>query len=994
MQDVFPIVFEFKRGEQPTAEKLTGLVKHTDVAFSRMNQAIGDPWDYSYHVDSGTTEYLLSPTNLAINNVARFEGPSDYASPIGGCWNEKAKEAIVIKLNPGRNSWSLGFPLVKTITDISPTSISDAGTTLDVLDWSTGWSTDVTIADDPDNVLTTQVAKITLVVADGDFFVDSFRGVITAYSIAETDPIILTINANTFNMFGAGVPWGTHNVIPTWEETSSFCTVAGPTVITTTQDSWLLTLPEVVKNSRTLSEVAIETPYPQEADLGAGADVSWYESDGSTPLTVPGYSSDYRLPQSISGIASGTTLPEGFCQLWDDIGGRFIPLVEFVTLRTTNTLTLLTPTGWLTSSKYRLVVTGTSLAENVNYLNSVVRSGHYAGLVNIPALSYLPPISHNNLSHRYSGSIPPSGSVDYDEYRLKFTESTLPLNPHSQYLHRYGYHAGDEDGNSANAMRGNLVFTGSDANMSLDNGINSAYSSYGIMFGGGDSTDAYWRNATISLWGMTSDSWTTGYPSRHFPANVPETGMASQSFYETTYGALTVHPALGSSLYVRGFYDNVPNTVYGINDYERGASIALDMGQWGEYNHIKVSIPIHDNADYEAANMPANTGQSYFTTELLITPSLDDRLSPYQIREFRFRGGAYIPAAANKATGSLGVLSGLKTSSGAGEFDAYFTSPGMVGCDFLNIYSNAIFFSDTGDGKRTSFTEQGEDWLQLSSVFPSGIYFIPRDGAVNPYFQFVDYDSMLSTSNISTSFGYSRGFYYNGVGTIDLRTTVAANICGVSGAYMGTSTDGTGAYLGLNSTGSFLRMGTGSMGSLTLSSSVGNVNVTASGTGGSVNVSATGTGGDVNITSAAAIAINATRDITLDSTDDILFTAADDITLTATGGTTNKITLVSDHEVNILGLTEATFAAANLTIGPRVEINGDPTIYQVKMSSSGSTPTNYLKTSLYGVEIASSVMINLVASNIYASTIERKTVASGDKSLYITSTGKIFALLV
>jgi hypothetical protein len=780
MQDVFPIVFEFKRGEQPTAEKLTGLVKHTDVAFSRMNQAIGDPWDYSYHT-VGSSQLFLSPENLAINNVSRLEGPSDYLSPVGGCWNEKTTEAIVVKLAANRNSWSLGFPFVKVNSgQIITQETINSDTVLVPLDWST----DITISDDTGGVLDNQVDEITLVIADGDFFVDSSRGVITAYD-CPTAVITLTIKAGTFNMFGAGVPWGTHNVIPTWEETSDLCTVEWVST-DSSEDTWLLTLPMVWCNPRVGNTVQIETPVPQEADLGVGSDASWYQSDGSSELITSGYSSNYRLPQSIASIVTDTTLPEGFCQLWDNTGSRFIPLVEFVTQGTTNTLKLLTPVGWLndggpgaSSNRYRLVVTGISIAENVNYLNSIVRNGHHVGLMNAPALSYLPPISHDDLTHRYSGSIPDWFSFLYSTtYKLKFTESTLPLNPHSQYLHRYGYYEGDSAGNSSNAMRGNLVFAGADANMTLATGDLCSYSTSGIMFGGGTTTaGSLSANTKISLWGMTSDSWTSG-TSAHFPANIPQTGMASSSTYDNNYGALTVLPALGSSLYIRGYADSAPTSspTYGSTDYMKGASIALDMGQWGEYNNIKVSVPIHSSTTYEAVNMPASTDMgATFGTKLAITPSLANRLSPYQIREFRFRGGAYIPGAANKATGSLGVLSGKKTSGGTGELDAYFTSPGMVGCDFLNVYSNAIFFSDTGDGKRTSFTERGETWLKSASAnVPSGMYFIPRDGvSVAPYFAFADYDSTLVTSNISTSFGYSHGFYYNGTGPISL-TTISA----------------------------------------------------------------------------------------------------------------------------------------------------------------------------------------------------------------------------
>ena len=45
MQDVHPVMFDFKKGEQPTALKFTGWVKQVDTAFTAVTTAIGDPWD-------------------------------------------------------------------------------------------------------------------------------------------------------------------------------------------------------------------------------------------------------------------------------------------------------------------------------------------------------------------------------------------------------------------------------------------------------------------------------------------------------------------------------------------------------------------------------------------------------------------------------------------------------------------------------------------------------------------------------------------------------------------------------------------------------------------------------------------------------------------------------------------------------------------------------------------------------------------------------------
>ena len=104
MQDVFPVSFDFVKGEQPSATKLSGWVKQTDTAFSKMTKAIGDPWDYTTHSGVGGP-YILSPAKLAQTSLARFAGPSDWASPRGASFQEGITSAISVALIAYRNQW-------------------------------------------------------------------------------------------------------------------------------------------------------------------------------------------------------------------------------------------------------------------------------------------------------------------------------------------------------------------------------------------------------------------------------------------------------------------------------------------------------------------------------------------------------------------------------------------------------------------------------------------------------------------------------------------------------------------------------------------------------------------------------------------------------------------------------------------------------------------------------------------------------------------------
>jgi hypothetical protein len=788
MQDFFPVVFSFVKGEQPTAEKLTGLVKHTDVAFSRISQSIGDPWDYAAHTDSGSARYDLSPENLAQTSIARIVGPSDYLGPMGGCWNEKPTSAFTITLAAGRNSWNLGFPLVKLVSAAIDYDAKLASVTPLV------WGTDITVSDpNTPDVLATRYTSTKDVISTGRFSVDYYRGIITAYDIA-TSAITLTIPANTINMFGPGVPWGTHNVIPTWKETTTFCTLAevsrsgGETTFT-------LTLPTVTKSHR-VGDIAttILGGVPPKSGVNYGStayDASW--STGSY-ARCSGQASNYRLPASIASLPTGTEVPEGFCMLWLESALRFLPNVRFVTRGSTNSLTVIAPDGWLgessTAIQYRLVVVGTSVSENISYLNQLVRNNRHVGISDDPVLSYSPALSHNDLDNRYTGYINTTTYPSSVIHRLKFRESSMALNPHPQYLHRYGYDANDANGNSSNAMRGNLVFTGTDTSMTLGS-PSSISETYGILFGGG-TTSTNTGNAMIRLEGLASNtSWTTGIAQR-FPFGLTETGARPYGTTET-YGALAISSWIGTPLYLRGSRATTSTAVYD------GACLGFDLGRTAEYNYIKLLPAIRTGA-YDYRNMPASTGQTA-TAALSITPDLAvlttgadyARLSPDQIREFRFRGGAYITTPGNPDD-SLGG----ENVQGAGneilEFQSYFTSPAMVGTDWLALYSNAIFFSDTGDGKDTSFTTYGEGWLNDTSLpAPSGLYYIPKGPTLDdPYITFYMRDTYYGQTDQCLSFGARHGFWYQGTGNSAIQTL---------GLLLNSSNTGYYAFAGPASTG-------------------------------------------------------------------------------------------------------------------------------------------------------------------------------------------------
>ncbi len=821
MQDVFPVSFEFVKGEQPSATKLTGWVKQTNTGFARMTKAVGDPWEYTSH--SGTSgSYLLSPERLAQASLSRMIGPSDYVSPRGASFQEPINTPLTVVLPSYRNTWNLGFPLVSLTSDVLP---SDAG--MDTVSKLT-WGVDITVGLGPAFYFLNEVASPDLVDSYGDFYVDYYAGSITGYSQANS---VINLQISNIHMLGPGVPWGTSNIIPHWNTDATLCWVTetasgGGTSIYT------VALPQANARSRETDPDSNILGAVLHGDISVGDQVQW-------GTYTSGETAEYRLPISLtSNLTTGDQIPEGFMYIWDNDTSRIMPQTECYYVDE-NTVEVHTPEGWLTEGgTVRVIVTGTSLAEAVHYLMTVQREGRHVGLStgqHQDTIHYTPPISHSSLADSYTGEIP---STTTEPTKYYFRESSYPVNPHPQYMHRAGYMDDDEDGNSANAMRGYLVFAGVyDGSYDLGAGDDSGTmsSTYGIMFGGGTASGLS-RNASLS-WegGVNVATWGgSGYTADRLGFGIDE--LAAQRMGDERYGALTYTPWYGMPLYIRGAIGRG-------NDSYIGGVLGFDMGRRNELNYMKLEVAYRDGS-YDEPNQACRINQSSVTA-LDITPGLTassvcNRLAAEQVREFRFRGGSYNADALNANDGlggtdaaqtfdetlshdaimadstpgyygvdgecavdfrigdeitnsgfSSSTNNGTKTitavyqsggdtyiyvaetvvdesspsgalvKSEANEFNAYFTSPGMVGADFINVYSNAIFFSDTGSGETTSFTDRGNTWLDTggSATYPSGIYYVPQD-TDGPYFTLSGYDSSLGVSSQALAVGDRYGFWY------------------------------------------------------------------------------------------------------------------------------------------------------------------------------------------------------------------------------------------
>jgi hypothetical protein len=835
MQDVFPVNITFVPGEQPVDRKLTGFAKQTDTAFSKMTRAIGDPWDYNVHSGS-SGNYTLSPAKLSQASIARLLGPSDYASPRGASFQEGVTDPCTISLFSYRNQWCVGFPLVCLS---SPLDIADSGSGKVV---PLVWGTDIVISVAND-AFTTEKSSVDEIVEAGDFHIDYYAGIITTYSIP-TSTVVL--NVNNINMLGYGVPWGTSNVIPHWNQTTPLCYV---TVISSVGGTTVynIALPEVQKSVRdTLSNPLTGAV----GDWGISAGSGW-------SIDTTGQSAQYRMPYQLTeNLTIGDSIPEGAVYVYDSSTARIVPITTF-TYYDEHNVRCEAPDDWLTAgATVRLIVTGSSIAEDVHYLMSALRDSRHNGLsagAKNDTLQYSVPISHKNLTELYTDYISSSYSTPEEFY---FTKSSFPTNPHPQYIHRSGYQASDLDGNHANSMRGNLVFAGIYPDYALGGGSvgGQMEETYGVVWGGHELTGTNTNTRLAWEGGTNIDTWVSGAALR-FGFGLDIVGGAPGA--SDNLGALTLTSWRGTPLYLRG---------YSGSDEGDGAILGFDMACNSEMNYIKL-YEAYRTASTDPTNCPVNIGQS-ISDILDITPGLSGftfkRLSEEQIREFRFRAvsrnqlawnaeqsvGHYESSldtsmsfdvasksgdgedlillltssappttfrigssvtlsgfVANNITttvdeiftsGSYTVIhvttslvdenpapAGAQVTVNTNEFNQYFVSPSMVGCDFVNLYSNAIFFSDTGDGVTTSFTTNGSAWLADGTITPSGLYFIPQGSSSEPYLAFAACDSDLEEGySKPLEVGDRHGFIYTSSQGGDIKLSTDNN--GNFGIWQGT----------------------------------------------------------------------------------------------------------------------------------------------------------------------------------------------------------------
>ena len=470
----FPISVTFGAGEQPSSTKLNGWAQQTQNGLKLVERALGDLWNQA--ADSN-----LSPSGIGdidananfIPNLARAIGSFHRASPrIPGVIDDTHTYTYVDIIGDryaGENEGWLQFTPTGT-----PTGSGGAVTTL--------------------------VGSRKLVIAAGDFWIDSDGHVFTFTIMAINETI-------TYDLLESDIPKDMGddtnlNVIPDPTLTG---TVYGLRAEyqngTDATNGYLITLPP---RTPITGDVLAEFSnlYPETAGANTGTtDVSYWVTTSDASFPVAG-TQRHILPKFLRDLAdeaSEQQVPDGFLYIWDREAGTILEGLTFYTLSTTHgaarhwelkvtsssttisafddyyTTDLIDQTDLAIlryKARFILISIGTGLSEAVYQLNKQMWShSHQQNTGNA--------LEHNDLT----GLITPAGSTDYPSTTPPFPGTAWENDDHTMYLHRAGYSQSDPRDEYSNAMVGDLMISSTTAGAGGDY-LHNLADSWSLRFAG------------------------------------------------------------------------------------------------------------------------------------------------------------------------------------------------------------------------------------------------------------------------------------------------------------------------------------------------------------------------------------------------------------------------------------------------------------------------------------------------------------------------------
>ena len=412
--ELFPISIDFKSGEQPDSSKLSGFASQTESAVNKISEAIGDLWikDTSNKAFPSNPD---DPVYSAVSNIARFIGPASFLNP-----KRQGGQTFTLTLDVSQipylvNEFSLTEPHSSAPLKFAPVTADANGISL-----ADGIKTALNTLDS--TVFQTFKTSKDALSSAGDYYVDLQGNV---YTYTKTD-LYLTGSDQPFDI---NIPGDLYyrarmTVIPDWQDSTNYCTVADA------GSYYTVTLPTI-------------SSYIQRDATGARLQPG---DELCAPANFQALLPDFLSSANGLNLSTGDIIPDGLIRLWDDSSKEMIDGATFK--YESNTVVRVEGATLTTGSdRYRLLVAGSSLSEVV--LELVRRFELHEH--NSPLHGKT--IKHYNL---FGNLLSPSVANSTWGLTIEAPVSAIEGNDHPQYLLRYGWANGIDAANSDNAMLGDL----------------------------------------------------------------------------------------------------------------------------------------------------------------------------------------------------------------------------------------------------------------------------------------------------------------------------------------------------------------------------------------------------------------------------------------------------------------------------------------------------------------------------------------------------------
>ncbi len=473
MSDIFKndlIDADFVAGEQPTYIKLTAVVSQLRTSINRLNRGVGDLYTQQTHIGS-SGQYSIDSIPTAGPNISRMIGSSGWLNPIVFGRQLVTKTVVFvghrsISSDPpeikgfdhfNRREFKLpDWPIVYTSTEGAETLGLTTSHALGGAYWSIG-APGGSYVDVSATATANPVASLSLVNSTGDYHISS-DGIITLFDpLDDNDGFAVTYKFHpVFDSYdGASL-----NVIPDFSQTATLCAVA-----LITGSTYSIGLP--LYTGHRGWPIASNWSPPDE----------FFTYDNVAGVTAGNLNQQLLLPFVLrQNLSAGDVVPEGYISLWDETDGTTVDGIEF-TYVDTYTVNATGVTLTASTDRYRLVVSGCNIGRTIDRMrDNQYWHDHSGRQFSIDGLNMGQRIHHYDMLNLIDEG--DDGSVTSG-----FTVSTAGVtrNPHSQYLHRYGWQYNNsisDPGNVDNSMLGSILFASTQNNNDL------ADHSYSLFFGG------------------------------------------------------------------------------------------------------------------------------------------------------------------------------------------------------------------------------------------------------------------------------------------------------------------------------------------------------------------------------------------------------------------------------------------------------------------------------------------------------------------------------